>query len=573
MPDKSFIPISLLGSDVEFGNGQLAAAIRCGLPVEGQSVMDRRRVGETYLQERSIRISTVFLGLDHSYSRSQGEFTPKPSKMFNPTIWECMVFGGVMNESCYRTAGLYKHAKRMHVKILKQCLARQFDLHITDNKIIGIAFNIGFEPKCKISKTKEMSSDTVVSKEDPHYDMHEFAAIDQERDQMNAFMNNHESALSNIIYHLNWSDSMYSSSTVALKGPVNTETGLCQLLVSKTVVSGAEWRSTNEDEDDTDCKPIPELRPDLGIDIFVDDLTPIGKKYKSFYSSRTFQEKEIDSIRTFPDRAFVYDKENDKYYRLVGSSKYDGVVILFGKYGYFLSTRADDCDGIENAGYNAYLDCECSADLIDGKEKQLQEAVDIYHWGPKAESEIIRDVSDAIYDKVNEDLEDPFIDPEVDLVDDPLHFTCGSEENLNELCTMILQATLPPAFWDAVGESTELRILSSSEDYEAEIDFDNYENSDLTHFLDKNNSVVDCIEEALTQNEPQGHSWEYNDQARDRVSGYNKDRLVVDITIERPSSSHLKLVQVTKLKEWCTKYGIAVPDEKTIIFEKNEHQR
>lgn len=571
MPDKSFIPISLLGSEVEFGNGQLAAAMRCGLPLEGQSVMDRRRVGETYLQGRSIRISTVFLGLDHSYSRSQGDFTPKPSSTFNPIMWECMVFGGVMNDSCYRTAGLYKHAKRLHVKVLKQCLSKNFDLHINDNKILGIAFDIGFVPKHKVSKTKEMSSDPVASKEDLHYDMQEFAAIDKERDQMNAFMNNHESALSNIIYHLNWSDSMYSSSTVALKGPVNTETGLCQLLVNKAVVSGAEWRATKDQEDDVNYKPIPELRPDLGLDIFVDDLTPVGKKFKSFYSSHTFQEKEIDSIRAFPDRAFVYDKENDSYYRLVGSSKYDGIVILFGKYGYFLSTRSDDCDGVENAGYNAYIDCECIEDLIDGKEKDLQEAVNIYCWGPKAESAILKDLSDAIYDRVNDDLEDPFIDPELDLLDDPLHYTCGSEENLKELCTMILQASLPPAFWDVVGETTELRILSSSEDEEAEVDYDSYEHPDLVKFLDKNNSVASCIEEALTQNEPQGHTWEYNDQARDRMSGYNKDRLTVDIVIERPTSSHLKLVQVNKLREWCTKYGLDVPDEKTIIFEKNEH--
>lgn len=570
-PDKSFRPISAIpGQDnkIEFGAGMLAQAIRCGLPLENSSGISRRRVGEINIKN-GIRISTVFLGLDHSYGKRMDTFTEKPSKECNPLIWECMVFGGCMDQECFRTTGLYRHAKRMHVKVLKRVLHKEFDLHIKDPKILGVVFDVGFALKCETPKIKKMpkTKDT----EEPRYDLYEHAAIDKECEAMNAFMNENEKALVNIMYQLNWSDSMYSSYSVARKGEVNTETGLCRLVVNKQVATAEEWRAPAGEEAKEEMKTLQEWRPELMFDILVDDLTPEKKKFKGFYRSSTYQEEEVDTVREFPERAFIYDKKNDTYYRLAGSSKYDGIIILFGQYGFFLSCRDGEGDGVDMAGYNSYIGCAELDDILQGREKELQDAVDIFCWSKEPAAEIIDEAKTAIYDRINDDLDDPFIDPETDLVDEALSFTCGSKEGLTELCVMILQATIPAKFWDTVGDDVTLYIHASCEDEEANLYLDSYEEPELCHFIDKNDSVCTLLEEALTQNEPQGYTWEYNDQARDRRSGYDRTREVVTVEIPRPSSTHLKVAQMYKLTEWCNKYGYDVPEEKSLVFEIHAH--
>lgn len=566
-PDKSFRPISAIpGQDdkIEFGAGMLAQAIRCGLPLENSSGISRRRVGEITLKN-GVRISTVFLGLDHSYGKRMDTFTEKPSKECNPLIWECMVFGGVMNQECFRTTGLYRHAKRLHVKVLKVVLHKEFDLHIKDPKILSAVFDIGFALKCETPKIKKMSK-----REEPRYDLYDYDAIDKEREAMNSFMNENERSLNNIMFQLNWGDSMYSSYAVVRKGEVNTETGLCSVLVNQQVISGQEWRAAPEkSEAEDELKTIREWKPELMFDILVDDLTPEKTRSRGFYRSSTYQEEEVETVREFPERAFIYDRKNDEYYRLVGSSKYDGIIILFGRYGFFLSCREEE--GIELAGYNSYLDSEALSDVLHEREKEIQDAVDIFCWSKEPASEIIDEAKTAIYDTVNSSIEDPFIDPEVDLVDEPLSYTCGSEEDLKELCVMILQATLPAKFWEDVGEAVTLHIRASAEDEEAELSTDSYDEPELCHFIDENEQVCTLLEEALTQNEPQGYSWEYNDQARDRKSGYDITRAVVEIVIPRPSSTHLKVAQMYKLTEWCTKYGFDVPQEKSLVYEKHAH--
>jgi hypothetical protein len=53
-----------------------------------------RHVGETFLSDGT-RVSTVFLGLDHSFSR----YEDGPHE---PVLFETMVFGGPNNEEMYR---------------------------------------------------------------------------------------------------------------------------------------------------------------------------------------------------------------------------------------------------------------------------------------------------------------------------------------------------------------------------------------------------------------------------------------------------------------------------------------
>ena len=59
-----------------------------------------RRVGDARLLDS--RVSTVFLGMDHSFGRSE------------PVLWETLVFGGPMNMEMDRCSGTPVHALEMH---------------------------------------------------------------------------------------------------------------------------------------------------------------------------------------------------------------------------------------------------------------------------------------------------------------------------------------------------------------------------------------------------------------------------------------------------------------------------
>lgn len=54
-----------------------------------------------------IRVSTVFLGIDHNW-REDGP----------PILWETMVFGGPMNEEQHRCAGGIEQAEAMHAEMV-----------------------------------------------------------------------------------------------------------------------------------------------------------------------------------------------------------------------------------------------------------------------------------------------------------------------------------------------------------------------------------------------------------------------------------------------------------------------
>jgi hypothetical protein len=55
------------------------------------------------------KVSTVFLGLDHSFS----EDGP-------PILWETMVFGGELDQETDRCSGTREQAEAMHKKMCEQ---------------------------------------------------------------------------------------------------------------------------------------------------------------------------------------------------------------------------------------------------------------------------------------------------------------------------------------------------------------------------------------------------------------------------------------------------------------------
>jgi len=64
-----------------------------------------RRVGETFMQNDKVHISTVFLGLDHGFMQG-GE----------PVVFETMVFGGAYNQHQER-CNTWGEAAAMHERV------------------------------------------------------------------------------------------------------------------------------------------------------------------------------------------------------------------------------------------------------------------------------------------------------------------------------------------------------------------------------------------------------------------------------------------------------------------------
>lgn len=64
-----------------------------------------RNVAEEHVGKS--RISTVFLGIDHSFEGGE------------PVLWETMVFGGPLDQECSRCAGSRKDAEAMHANTVR----------------------------------------------------------------------------------------------------------------------------------------------------------------------------------------------------------------------------------------------------------------------------------------------------------------------------------------------------------------------------------------------------------------------------------------------------------------------
>lgn len=65
----------------------------------------------------SVKISTVFLGLDHNYSDSGP-----------PVLWETMVFGGKLDSVMNRCSGSKEQAETMHQEMVRRVELEEKDL-------------------------------------------------------------------------------------------------------------------------------------------------------------------------------------------------------------------------------------------------------------------------------------------------------------------------------------------------------------------------------------------------------------------------------------------------------------
>lgn len=152
-----------------------------------------------------------------------------------------------------------------------------------------------------------------------------------------------------------------------------------------------------------------------------------------------------------------------------------------------------------------------------------------------------------LYTEAEEQLEsfkheqkDPYIDPD-ELEGQELNFLCGSEENLEKMLTLICHAAIPMQLWDKYSE-LEINVLSSTDDgEEAQVDYDNMRyDSSWGEVRDRFPTLAQYVENAfdtaLSENTPSGHSWEYNDGAYDRESGYDKSPIRLDFVVTAPSA-------------------------------------
>lgn len=98
-----------------------------------------RSVGLTVIN--GIRISTVFLCIDHSFA----SFSSTKHDYTRPVMWECMIFGGKFDSGCWRASGSVRNARLLHIRKVKLVLAKEFNLVIKNNEVLAQAFDLGFD--------------------------------------------------------------------------------------------------------------------------------------------------------------------------------------------------------------------------------------------------------------------------------------------------------------------------------------------------------------------------------------------------------------------------------------------
>ena len=136
-PDKTYVHVDILTGATKGAEEGALSAFRLRIPMlDGPNAMDRR-VGTTEIQ--GVKISTVFLALDHSYTRYSSS-SPDDEKAIHyyaergikdntpgnpgylhvkgpidPMLWETMIFDGPHHDYQKRTGGTISHARAMHI--------------------------------------------------------------------------------------------------------------------------------------------------------------------------------------------------------------------------------------------------------------------------------------------------------------------------------------------------------------------------------------------------------------------------------------------------------------------------
>ena len=552
----------------------IIAAAKSRIPMmDGPNPMNRR-VGSTDIN--GTRISTVFLALDHSHRRyssvasedkiipyyasrgiSREDIPGTPGYLHvkgphDPILWETMIFEGPHNDYQKRCGGTVSNARAMHVQAVKLVLGSVHELHIESFQLLHQIVDLGFEPEPR-KKFRKIMIDTYMAIPDEDV---------AEQQEMMRFLELNSRSIHEFIGRTNWDNGRYSNRGVVRKGDADPDTGLCPALISKSLLN----------DDIVTFADVEDLQADINKNwkLYVGDSETYNDIFVGLHVDKEFTNKPFQGISRFPETLFIRDMVNDRLYRLWGSSKCEDLLIFFGKRGYFISLPHEAKFSELESGYTSYSQITGFDDVEDTPQEMrsiLQNAINPYAW--RGTEEKVDDYGLAIFNTINEELDDPYIDPDSDNTRQPLHFVCGSEQGMLELFTMIMQASMPDQVWNAIGTNhIEVPVSASYEDEEAILGESYSGEHPGVDFIERNESVKNCIEEAITQNEPQGYYWEYNDGAHNRRSGYSANRETVTIIIYRPTA-HERIVQMQKLESWCQKYGLPVPTNQKLVTTLN----
>lgn len=167
-------------------------------------------------------------------------------------------------------------------------------------------------------------------------------------------------------------------------------------------------------------------------------------------------------------------------------------------------------------------------------------------------------VAEDQIDSFKMDQDDPFIDAD-ELDSKEINFLCGSEEELERMVILICHAAIPLHVWDNFSDTLEVQVQSAMDDGESAcIDYENMSYSHWDTVREELPTIITSIENALDavldNNTPSGHSWEYNDGAYDRESGYDKSPCRLSITVTKPSA-HEQVCAKMEIKKLASVFG------------------
>lgn len=290
------------------------------------------------------------------------------------------------------------------------------------------------------------------------------------------------------------------------------------------------------------------------IDLVIreDDATLQGPmfSYGRRFSREAIKEDLLVGYASFPNDMFLKTcSGKPKYYRLIRSVF--GIMVMVTSSG-ILILPTDDEYAYRPIYISKLINVRAWSILEEVDKKLRANLQDVTYKLSEDDQNNI----DSIVTNWNEEQDDPFIDP--DSQEDGIdQFLCGNEEELRTILTHTYNAchTLPDFKPDAEGSTLYIRMATEEES--AYLDLDDYGSSTAAVCMTGNFPCV--ITAALEENTPQGWSWEYNDGARDRQSGYSLTASTLVFTLS-PPSEHEILRSVNILRKWCRERAIPLPD-------------
>lgn len=182
--------------------------------------------------------------------------------------------------------------------------------------------------------------------------------------------------------------------------------------------------------------------------------------------------------------------------------------------------------------------------------------------------DVYNDLVDTATEEFSSQQADPFMSEEA-LQGEELHFAQGSMEQMTAQLTTLCHATIPFSAWERHASSgAELYVRSSHEGCSAHISMSDtsYETHGWASLMDSTgitnfSYIFETAANAIIEyNEPRGHTWEYNDGAYDRMSGYDKYGVTMRVEISAPSA-HEQLCARMELKDMSNIIGKATLDK------------